>query len=256
VFTSDKFEELYSKYNKRKYVSPDPLQFLYDYDDLECRTIVALIASGLAYGRVKQILKSTSVILKELQPDPATFLLNSNLEELNVIFEDFKHRFTNGSEMALFLFSIKEVIKQYGSLKAAFFAGYSKSDEDILPALKKFAEKITVLFPEGKSYLFPNPANGSASKRPILFLRWMIRSDEVDPGGWNEIPSSKLIIPLDTHMYQFAVKSGFTKRKSADIKTAVEITECFKKINPDDPVKYDFALTRFGIRDDLSPSEI
>jgi uncharacterized protein (TIGR02757 family) len=84
----------------------------------------------------------------------------------------------------------------------------------------------------------------------------MIRSDDVDPGGWNEIPSSKLIIPLDTHMYRFALKSGFTNRKSADLKTAVEITESFRKINPDDPVKYDFSLTRFGIRDELDPDDL
>jgi len=78
----------------------------------------------------------------------------------------------------------------------------------------------------------------------------MVRRDEVDPGGWNDIPRSKLVVPLDTHMHKIAIMLGLTRRKQADIKTALEITDAFKKIEPDDPVKYDFVLTRFGIRND------
>jgi uncharacterized protein (TIGR02757 family) len=84
-----------------------------------------------------------------------------------------------------------------------------------------------------------------------LFLRWMARKDRVDPGGWNGIPLSKLIIPLDTHMHRISLALNLTKRKHANMATALEITSVFKKIVPDDPVKYDFALTRFGIRNDM-----
>jgi uncharacterized protein (TIGR02757 family) len=84
-----------------------------------------------------------------------------------------------------------------------------------------------------------------------LFLRWMVRRDRVDPGGWDGIPCSNLIIPLDTHMHRISLALNLTKRKQANMNTALAITSCFKKIVPEDPVKYDFALTRLGIRGDL-----
>ena len=93
----------------------------------------------------------------------------------------------------------------------------------------------------------PSHTGGSAFKRLNLFLRWMIRDDDVDPGGWKGIPASKLIIPLDTHMHRISLSLGLTGRKQADMKTAVEITGSFKKIEKNDPIRYDFALTRIGI---------
>jgi uncharacterized protein (TIGR02757 family) len=82
----------------------------------------------------------------------------------------------------------------------------------------------------------------------------MIRHDAVDPGGWESCSPAKLIIPLDIHMYRLSLQLGFTNRRSADMKTALEITRAFEKISPQDPVRYDFSLTRLGIRDDLNPA--
>ena len=84
-----------------------------------------------------------------------------------------------------------------------------------------------------------------------LFLRWMVRKDDVDPGGWQGITLSKLIVPLDTHMHKIGLKLGFTKSRQANMRTALEITSGFRQFAPDDPVKYDFVLTRFGIRSDM-----
>jgi uncharacterized protein (TIGR02757 family) len=85
-----------------------------------------------------------------------------------------------------------------------------------------------------------------------LYLRWMVRKDCIDPGGWHGVPVSKLIIPLDTHMHKISLKLGFTEKKQANMDAALEITTGFKRIIPDDPVKYDFVLTRFGIREDMN----
>ncbi|MGD9818062.1 MAG: TIGR02757 family protein [Desulfomonilaceae bacterium] len=245
--------ELYDTYNKREFVHPDPLEFLYDYDDIRDREIVALVSSSLAYGGVKQILKSVSAALSRI-PDPADTILSCSRNELIARYTDFKHRFTTGEELALMLFGIQSVIKEYGSLQACFVSGLSKTDETILPALANFVSKLSEVFDGKPRSLLPSPVNGSACKRLNLFLRWMIRKDEVDPGGWDDIPTSKLVVPVDIHMRRISSSLGLTSRKAADLKTAVEITNAFRKISPDDPVRYDFCLTRLGIRDDLDPA--
>lgn len=96
--------------------------------------------------------------------------------------------------------------------------------------------------------MFPLPSKGSACKRINLFLRWMIRNDELDTGLWSEIPSNKLLIPVDTHIAKISRNLGLTKRKNVSWQMAVEITENLKKYDPVDPVKYDFALCHIGIR--------
>lgn len=93
-------------------------------------------------------------------------------------------------------------------------------------------------------------------KRLNLFLRWMVRSDAVDPGGWSGIKPSQLLIPLDTHMHKISLLLGFTKRAQSDIKTVIEVTDALRKISPEDPIKYDFVLTRFGIRDELNHKDL
>lgn len=251
-----KLEELYKKYNKRKFVSPDPLQCLYDYNNSNDREVVAILAASLAYGRVAQILKSIAKILEPMGATPSAFICEHSSCEFRRIFADFKHRFTTGEDIANLFTGIQAALKEYGSLQNCFVSGYSDSDENILPALEAFTKKLCQFFPNNTSYLLPAPSKGSACKRQMLFLRWMIRCDDVDPGGWNNIPNSKLLIPLDTHMHQISTKFKLTTRKNPDLKSTIEITNAFALINPQDPVKYDFTLTRFGIRDEMNISEI
>lgn len=246
-------EKIYKSFNRREYVHPDPLEFLYAYKDLKDREIVGIIAASLAYGRVAQILKSVSNALARMKSSPHEFIAKSSEKEIRKAFAGFKHRFTTGSDLAELLCGAKGAIEDHGSLGKCFFSGYAKADETILPALSKFAKKITRSRQTG---LFPSPEMGSACKRPNLFLRWMVRKDSVDPGGWDKILASKLVIPLDTHMHKISRMFKFTERKMADIKTAVEITCAFSKISPEDPAKYDFSLTRFGIRGDMDIREL
>jgi len=244
-------EDLYENLNRRKFVHPDPLEFLYDYPDVRDREIVALVASTLAYGRVNQILRSVGKILA-LLGSPTRFVQTESVESMTETFASFKHRFTTGRDMALLLYSLKGILKEYGSLENCFVSGFKEDDETIIPALEKFVNKMVALGCGNGSGVIADPGKGSACKRLNLFLRWMVRNDDVDPGGWTSIPPSKLIIPLDTHMHNISRMLGITTRKQANMQTALEITEAFKSICPDDPVKYDFCLTRYGIRDDLS----
>jgi uncharacterized protein (TIGR02757 family) len=239
--------ELYASLNRREYVHPDPLEFLYYFDDLRDREIVGLVASSLAYGNVRQILRSVASALGRM-PSPYGFLMEASHGSLMESFRDFKHRFTTGQELATMLYGVKKAITRHGSLHACFTSGLSHDDENILPALSKFVRELSAVFAGPPRSLLPSPDLGSACKRLNLFLRWMVRQDEVDPGGWDSVPPSKLIVPVDTHMHRIALQLGLTKRKQANLRTAHEITAAFKAIEPEDPVKFDFCLTRLGIR--------
>ncbi|MFH1737376.1 MAG: TIGR02757 family protein [bacterium] len=244
------FEKLYEKYNRRRFVHPDPLEFLYHYSDPADREIVGLISSSLAYGRVKQILKSVSWVLRRM-PSPSEYVQGASVNSLRRTFGEFKHRFTTGEELVRLLYGVGRAVERYGSLHNCFLSGFSENDETILPALSNFTDELTGAANPRFNSLLPSPRRGSACKRLNLFLRWMARRDDVDPGGWDSIPRSKLIIPLDTHIHKISLAVKLTGRRQADMRTAVEITNAFQTISPEDPVRYDFALTRLGIRDDV-----
>jgi uncharacterized protein (TIGR02757 family) len=245
----DQLEEIYTCYNRREYVHPDPLEFLYRYDCTGDREIAGLVASSLAYGRVNQILKSTGTVLDSLGSSPSAFLMNCELQSLQMILGNFKHRFTQGDQMAAFLHAVSTIQRDYGLLGTFF--GILLEKQSYIEALNELTVEILFRmgeYGENSCHLLPKPSMGSACKRLHLFMRWMVRQDDVDPGGWNMIPASQLIVPVDVHMFRVGKCLGFTERKSADGKTAMEITDGFKTVCPDDPVRYDFSLTRFGIQ--------
>ena len=254
--TLNNLEKLYSEWNKRIYVEPDPLQFLYSYTDIADREIVGMIASSLAYGRVASILSSVEKVLQPLGTHPGQFIRDVSPRELRRLYRDFKHRFTDGNELADFFITMRHVVLEYGSLEKCFISGLGDGDTTVLNALGHLVDNLCKTVKRDKWSLLAHPGRGSAVKRLNLFLRWMIRNDEVDPGGWNSISPSLLVIPLDTHMYSFGKRHGLTERSAADIRTAIEITDAFRKIRPDDPVRYDFSITRFGIRGELCREDL
>jgi len=250
-FSRDIFEEIYKIYNRYEFIHPDPLEFLYNFKDRSDIEIVALIASSLAYGRVNRILISVSEILNCMKT-PYLYIKKNEYSRFLEDFKGFKHRFTTGEEIADFLFGIKLSLEKFGSLENLFLSNYHEKDLTIVPALEGFTNFIKKRYKQKKSSLLPDPAKGSSCKRLALFMRWMVRNDEVDPGFW-KIPTSKLIIPLDTHMHKMALAFVLTDKKQANMKAVFEITKNFKKINPDDPIKYDFSLTRPGIYEGETP---
>ncbi len=249
MYLKEKLEIIYSKYNKREYIDPDPLLFIYNYHEKENREIAGLIAACFAYGRVEMIMKTVGLVLDKLQPAPFDYLMSRTKKNIKNDFKGFKYRFATEVHLVDLLWGIREVLYNYITLENCFCHGCSSKDETVLQGLTHFFEQINQDRQTG--HLMANPKKRSACKRSLLFLRWMVRKDLVDPGDWEKVNPSKLIIPLDTHMYKVGRMLGFTKRKSQDMKTAVEITNGFRKILQDDPVKYDFCLTRFGIRKEL-----
>jgi uncharacterized protein (TIGR02757 family) len=243
----EELERLYLKYNDRRYIPSDPVEFVHRYESPRDREIVALIASSLAFGNVKQIKASVARALEILGAGPADRVASSSPADLEHHFRGFRHRWITGKDLASLLSGARGALREYGSLEALFSAKLERGDPDAGPAAGRFAR---ALFEMGGGYrqcLLPSTESGSACKRLNLFLRWMVRSDAVDPGGWSGVPPAMLIVPLDTHMHRIATKLGITKRRVADLRTAREVTGAFREISPEDPVKYDFALTRLGI---------
>lgn len=248
-------EDIYGRFNKREFVHPDPLEFLYGYPSTEDREIAGMIASSLAYGRVAQILKSVSLVLEAMGPHPRKFLLEGDAEKWHQAFGGFKHRFTDSRDLINLLWGMRGVLRKYGSLDGAMARSVGGGG-DFSSRVKGFAEMILDEAGGGQNSLLPDPGRGSACKRLMLYLRWMVRRDDVDPGGWTSLRPSDLVVPLDTHMHRISLGLGLTDRKSADFKTALQITDAFRALSPDDPVKYDFALTRFGIRADMEIEDL
>jgi uncharacterized protein (TIGR02757 family) len=229
-------------------VHPDPLETLYAYTDPGDQEIVGLVAAGLAYGRVAQILASVGAVLSALGPSPRAFLDETSERSIARRFAAFRHRFTSGAELASLLAAVKRALAKHGSLDRLFRAGFSPDDATVLPALSAFVAALRGLAPRPCPSLLSSPDDGSACKRLNLYLRWMIRRDAVDPGPWRGIPAAKLVVPLDTHLFRIGRALGLTARRQPDLATVLEITRGFARVAPRDPVRYDFALTRLGIR--------
>jgi len=239
-------EKTYREMNRPEYIHPDPLEFVWRYKSAADREVVGLIAACLAYGNVNQILKSVEKVLAPMGKAPAAWLKKTPPAEIKKALAGFKHRFTTGAEMAVFLINIRQALLEHGSLESLFLKGYDRSEPTVEQALYRFIDAFNSR--ACAPTLTPCTALKSSFKRVNLFLRWMVRKDAVDPGVWEGVSPSKLIIPLDTHMRQVSMKMGITKRKDTSMKTAVEITAYFASLTPEDPVRYDFALTRAGIR--------
>ncbi len=255
VETRNLLERLYARYNHRAFVPPDPLQFVYRFSERSDMEIAAFLASALAYGRVRQIERSLAQLFDRMNFAPYDFTMRLNGAG-RASLRTFKHRFTAGSDIWDLLDLFRRVLDEYGDLESFFMAGYREEHPTVLPALSAFCDSLCRMYadsrghartPTGLGYLLASPSRGSASKRLHLFLRWMVRHDEVDVGLWRHVDKSKLIVPIDVHMARLCRILDLHDDKTTSLRTAAKITEAFAEIEPADPVKYDFSLSRIGI---------
>jgi uncharacterized protein (TIGR02757 family) len=254
VIIKDVLEKLYRKYNHRDLIKPDPLQFVYRYDNPSDMEVAALLAADLAYGRVEQIQKSLTNLFERMSESPYAFVKGFGKAEQKSL-KGFKHRFTTDQDISDLLMLLKKILNRYTGIEEFFIQDYNPVDRNIVPALSKFCNSLLDMYAaehngnisRGLKYLLVNPAKGSACKRLNLFLRWMVRDDDVDTGLWKSIDKARLVVPIDVHMGRLCKILGFYNKKAVSLKTAVQITQGFAEIEPADPVKYDFALSRVGI---------
>jgi uncharacterized protein (TIGR02757 family) len=239
----DVLEDLCRHYDRR-FLDTDPVGIVRRFDDPGDREIVGLIAAGLAYGRVASIRASLEGLLSRFV---ASFDPKKDAHRL----DGFVHRFTRGRDIALLIHRVRQAREQAGSLESFFIDGDTDPTSPTLAsALDAFGNRLFDGIPRaaGTRWLLPLPQAGSACKRSCLFLRWMVRPDDgVDCGVWTRVSRARLVLPLDTHVFRVVRALGWTRRKSSCWAAALEATERLRALDPDDPVRFDFALSRLGI---------
>jgi len=259
-------ETIYNECNRRQRLNRDPLAIVAGYSDTSDREVAGLICSTLAFGSVDLILRACDRALEPLGSHPASALESMEDNDLSRFWGDFHYRFCFPSDMQALLRSIRAARRSHGSLEALFLAGDApgngmpETTGTFVRALRSLGSDDS---PSGsrtsgssgpgiRKNLLPDPSDGSACKRLFLFLRWMARKDDIDPGGWDSLSPSRLLVPLDVHMVKTCrERLGFLGKARAsgspNLRDAIEVTRQFALYSPDDPVKYDFALTRPGI---------
>jgi uncharacterized protein (TIGR02757 family) len=242
------------------HLANDPLSFCHRYSDPADQEVAAVIASAFAYGGIKTILRTLEAIFAGLGPSPRRYVETFDPGQALKAFEGFKHRFNDGRDLVALLWAVRLMIADSGGVNTFFLRCHDAAAKDVTATLNGYASTVLSLdyrpvfgtaAPPAGSYfpfLFPAPAAGSACKRLCMFLRWVVRpADGIDLGIWQGISPSQLIIPVDTHISRICSYLGFTCRSSADWRMAREITSALRRLDPADPVKYDFSLAHLGI---------
>jgi len=234
-------DKFYGEYDFKERILHDPIEFPHRYKRREDIEIAGFISSCFAYGKVGLFKPVIEKILSAMRGSPNDFLMEFKAKKDGRLFSGIKYRFNENKDIICLLHIISHLLRSHKSIENVFKSFYKKTDSDTSDIYGKN------LKPGGLLQFFPSPSKGSACKRMNLFLRWMIRNKDIDFGIWKGIPENKLIIPVDTHIARISRCLGFTKRKSQDWKMAVEITSALKKLDSEDPLKYDFAMCHYGI---------
>jgi uncharacterized protein (TIGR02757 family) len=239
-------------------IEPDPLQLVLRYDDPSDQEVAGLLAAAFAYGRADIIVANIGSVLERMTPSPYRYLLAFDAREASRRFASFAHRFHKTRELVALFACLAGVIREHGSIGALFEECYDPGESDIGPSLGRFVVRVlagangrarSAATKKALRYLLTSPEDGSACKRMNLFLRWMIRRTPPDLGLWTFADPSHLLIPLDTHVHRISTFLGLCDRATPDWKAARALTDRLARLDPADPVRYDFALCRLGILD-------
>lgn len=246
-------EQVLEREDRSAGLAADPLSRVHRFSDPADQQAAAWLCALLAYGRVASILASLDDLFARMPDGPGTFLTNFDLRRDGRRLDGFVHRWTQGEDLARALAATRSLIDRHGSLEAAFAHGDDPATTDASPALTSFSTALLQAAPDGPRdralrWLLPRFGGGSAAKRMCLFLRWMVRpADGLDLGLWSAPLAARLVVPLDTHVFRLGSYLGFTDRKNADARAALEVTEGLRRLDGRDPLRYDFALSHLGI---------
>lgn len=249
-------DRLYANFNVERSAT-DPIWIVHRYPRAEDREVVAFIAAALAFGRVQSVLNSVEGMLQVMGASPAAFVRNVDPARDRHCFKHLVHRWTNGADFAALVWILHQMLAQRRSIENFFVEGLAADAVDVGAALQSFSTRALALDVSaiygrtqpkpGVAYFFSRPSSGGACKRLNLFLRWMVRADQVDLGVWKKVRPGQLIVPLDTHIIRVGRCLRLTKLKSPGWRMAADITASLRALDPVDPVKFDFSICHLGM---------
>ena len=237
----EKLDALVQKFETKDFIKDDPVQFPHRFKTLENVEISGFLAALFAYGQRPLFIKKLNWLfdlMEQNEGDPHAFILNFEAHKQKL--EGFKYRFVKDADLICLLQILSKLYKNGSHLRELFEKGTQNT-------VDYFYSNATKEASMGFYHLLPNPKNGGALKRFNMYLRWMVRSGPVDLEVWDKPKKSELLIPIDVHVGNVSRKLGLLNRKANDFKSVIELTDILKKFDPNDPIKYDFALFGAGV---------
>ncbi len=256
----DAVERVYRRHGVGS-LDSDPLQFPHRFRRAEDQEVAGFLAASLSYGNARAICSSLERVFQWTGPHPARFVRTFDSDTEAARLGGFRHRWTSAGDLVRLAVILRAILHEHGSVEGLFRKGIvtgARDRHDLAATIGRF--RVAALeydqhlpgTPDegsrpGPRYFFPDPRT-SAAKRTVMFLRWMVRSgDGLDLGLWDCLRPRDLVAPLDTHTFWIARRLRLTRRKTPGWQAAVDLTEGLRRLDPEDPVKYDFALSRLGI---------
>jgi len=234
-------------YNKPDFIESDPIQIPHLFSLKEDIEIAGFLAATIAWGNRKMIIKNAHRMTDLMGNAPYDFVMSASHNDLDKL-KNFVHRTFNGQDFTTFIRALRHIYKNHGGLESVF-TKFQKPDS-LQSSISEFKRLFFEIDHQQRTQKHvSDPLNNSAAKRLNMYLRWMVRDDKtgVDLGLWKSIPKSILSCPLDVHSGNMARKLGLLTRKQNDGKALVELDAVLRKLDPNDPVKYDFALFGLGV---------
>jgi uncharacterized protein (TIGR02757 family) len=243
-------EEKHLQYNNPSFIACDPISVPHFFSDRTDREISGFLTAAIAWGRRDLILRSSKKMMEMMDNRPYEFVMSADDNDIKSL-SGFVHRTFNGTDLIFFIRGLRYIYSSFPSMEDVILRGMNRqgSLKDGLSYLRAQFFSINHLYRAEKH--FADVTAGAAGKRLNMFLRWMVRKDNhgVDFGIWNKITPSELYIPLDLHTGNTARRLGLLKRRINDWKAVEELTDLLRYFDPEDPVKYDFALFGLGVNE-------
>jgi uncharacterized protein (TIGR02757 family) len=246
----DFLEKKVFEYNSASFIQSDPISIPHLFSKKQDIEIAGFFSAIFAWGNRTSIIQKSTELMELMDMSPHEFILNNNPERIKRLI-GFKHRTFNTTDLLYFVEFLKYHYSNHHSLEDAFTKWIQNDEPTVENALNGFYHYFFKLedAPLRTRKHIASPQKNSTCKRLNMFLRWMVRSDGkgVDFGIWKNISPSQLICPIDVHVARVARRFNLLQRKQVDWQAAIELTNCLRKLDPADPVKYDFALFGLGV---------
>lgn len=240
----NRLDSVLREFNQRQYLHSDPIQIPHRYLDPLDREFVSFFTALFCFGNVKAILKAVNALLDPLGPNPRLKIQSFSDAQIKKVVGIQKYRFFTADDICFALIRLRDIYRKHPQGLKSLLQTKTSPLEAMIELRKAMTESAPAT--NGIRFMFPDPEAGAA-KRLHMFFRWMVRKDEIDFGLWDFLSPSALLIPLDVHLFEICRGLKLTKLKSPSLKAMTEITNQLRKLDADDPIKYDFALCRIGI---------